>query len=156
MLAGLTGSTGRTARGTAYRVVDVRAETVDAEGPPWSLLAGAQVSRAWRQAGVRVLLARAVTDLADGYAGCLDALPLLARPIPGASHADDGAGWGVARRWHHPRLRAHGRLRQPHRGTWSADFRVDGGAWTPIPETVTVPGPDTVVTVKRARAVLVG
>lgn len=46
--------------------------------------------------------------------------------------------------------------------TWSADFRVDGGAWTPIPETVTVPGPDTVVTVvtvvtvKRARAVLLG
>ncbi len=39
---------------------------------------------------------------------------------------------------------------------WSADFRVDGGAWTPIPQEVTVTGPDTPVTVKTARAVLVG
>lgn len=39
--------------------------------------------------------------------------------------------------------------------TWSADFRVDGGGWEAIPESVTVTGPDTVVTVKSARAVLV-
>jgi len=39
--------------------------------------------------------------------------------------------------------------------TWSADFRVDGGPWTPIPDAVVVPGPDTSVTVKAARGVLV-
>ncbi len=39
--------------------------------------------------------------------------------------------------------------------TWSADFRVDGGEWAPIPETVSVTGPTTTVTVKTARAVLV-
>ncbi|MBK8758042.1 MAG: hypothetical protein IPM08_13245 [Actinomycetales bacterium] len=39
--------------------------------------------------------------------------------------------------------------------TWSADFRVDGGAWAPIPDSVVVPGPDTTVTVKAARGVLV-
>ena len=39
--------------------------------------------------------------------------------------------------------------------TFTADFRVDGGPWTAIPETVTVTGPVTTVTVKAARAVLV-
>ncbi|MBK8758312.1 MAG: hypothetical protein IPM08_14695 [Actinomycetales bacterium] len=39
--------------------------------------------------------------------------------------------------------------------TFTADFRVDGGPWTVIPETVTVTGPVTTVTVKAARAVLV-
>ncbi len=39
--------------------------------------------------------------------------------------------------------------------TWTADFRVDGGAWSPIPGEVVVPGPSTEVTVKTAKAVLV-
>ncbi len=39
--------------------------------------------------------------------------------------------------------------------TWGADFRVDGGAWAPVPDTVTVPGQSTVIQVKGARAVLV-
>ena len=39
--------------------------------------------------------------------------------------------------------------------TWTADFRVDGGAWAPIPDQVVVPGPATEVTVKTAKAVLV-
>jgi hypothetical protein len=39
--------------------------------------------------------------------------------------------------------------------TWAADFRVDGGAWAPIPDQVVVPGPATEVTVKTAKAVLV-
>ena len=39
--------------------------------------------------------------------------------------------------------------------TFTADFRVDGGPWTVVPETVTVTGPVTTVTVKAARAVLV-
>jgi len=39
--------------------------------------------------------------------------------------------------------------------TFGADFRINGGAWAPIPDTVTVPGPATNVTVKTARAQLV-
>jgi hypothetical protein len=39
--------------------------------------------------------------------------------------------------------------------TFTADFRVDGGPWSAIPETATVTGPVTTVTVKAARAVLV-
>lgn len=39
--------------------------------------------------------------------------------------------------------------------TFGAEFRINGGAWAPIPDTVTVPGPTTTVTVKTARAQLV-
>ncbi len=39
--------------------------------------------------------------------------------------------------------------------TFGADFRIDGGAWAPIPDTVTVPGPATAVTVRTATARLV-
>jgi hypothetical protein len=39
--------------------------------------------------------------------------------------------------------------------TWGGDFRIDGGDWTPIPNTVTVGGPATQLEVKAARAVLV-
>lgn len=39
--------------------------------------------------------------------------------------------------------------------TFGADFRINGGAWAPIPDTVTVPGPPTTLTVKTAKARLV-
>ncbi len=39
---------------------------------------------------------------------------------------------------------------------FGGDFRVNGGPWTVIPDTVTVQGPPTTVQVKTARAVLVG
>jgi len=39
--------------------------------------------------------------------------------------------------------------------TWTADFRIDSGPWTPIPDTVSVTGPDTTIGVKTARSVLV-
>ncbi len=39
--------------------------------------------------------------------------------------------------------------------TFGAEFRISGGAWAPIPDTVTVPGPPTTVTVRTARAQLV-
>ena len=39
--------------------------------------------------------------------------------------------------------------------TFGADFRINGGAWAPIPDTVTVPGPATAVTVRTATARLV-
>lgn len=34
--------------------------------------------------------------------------------------------------------------------TFAADFRINGGPWAPIPDTVTVPGPTTTVTVRTA------
>ncbi|HET7396908.1 MAG TPA: hypothetical protein VFJ94_00160 [Intrasporangium sp.] len=39
--------------------------------------------------------------------------------------------------------------------TFGADYSLDGRTWEPIPDTVTVPGPTTIVTVREARAVLV-
>ena len=39
--------------------------------------------------------------------------------------------------------------------TFGADFRINGGAWTPVPDTATVPGPPTTVTAKTAHAQLV-
>lgn len=39
--------------------------------------------------------------------------------------------------------------------TFGADFRVNGGPWIEVPDTVTVAQPGTVVTVKEKRAVLV-
>ena len=39
--------------------------------------------------------------------------------------------------------------------TFAGEFRIDGGGWAPIPNTVTVPGPATVVTVRTAAAQLV-
>jgi hypothetical protein len=39
--------------------------------------------------------------------------------------------------------------------TFGADFRINGGAWIAIPDTVTVPQPGTPITVKEARGVLV-
>jgi hypothetical protein len=39
--------------------------------------------------------------------------------------------------------------------TFGAEFRINGGAWIRIPDTVTVPQPGTTVTVREARGVLV-
>ncbi len=39
--------------------------------------------------------------------------------------------------------------------TFGAEFRINGGAWAPIPDTVTVPGPPTTVSVRTAEARLV-
>ena len=39
--------------------------------------------------------------------------------------------------------------------SWGADFRIDGGEWAEVPDSVSVPGPVTQVQVKQARAVLV-
>ena len=39
--------------------------------------------------------------------------------------------------------------------TWGADFSIDGSTWDEIPDTVTVSGPPTTITVKEAKAVLV-
>lgn len=39
--------------------------------------------------------------------------------------------------------------------TWGADFSIDGSTWDEIPDTVTVSGPSTTITVREAKAVLV-
>jgi len=39
--------------------------------------------------------------------------------------------------------------------TFGGEFRIDGGEWASIPDTVTVPGPATTVTVRTAQAELV-
>jgi hypothetical protein len=39
--------------------------------------------------------------------------------------------------------------------TFGGELRIDGGDWAPIPDTVTVPGPSTTVTVRTAQAELV-
>lgn len=39
--------------------------------------------------------------------------------------------------------------------TFGGEFRINSGPWTTIPDTVTVPGPVTTITVKTANAVLV-
>ena len=39
--------------------------------------------------------------------------------------------------------------------TFTGQFRVNDGPWTQIPDTITIPGPPTTVTVKTAHAVLV-
>jgi len=39
--------------------------------------------------------------------------------------------------------------------TFGGEFRIDGGDWAPIPDTVTVPGPTTTVNVRTAQAELV-
>lgn len=39
--------------------------------------------------------------------------------------------------------------------TFGGEFRINGGDWAPIPDTVTVPGPATTVTVRTAAAQLV-
>jgi hypothetical protein len=40
--------------------------------------------------------------------------------------------------------------------TFTGDFRINGGPWTHIPDTVTITGPTTTITVHAAKAVLVG
>jgi hypothetical protein len=40
--------------------------------------------------------------------------------------------------------------------TFTGDFRINGGPWTQIPDTVTITGPTTTITVHAAKAVLVG
>ncbi|WP_299444523.1 hypothetical protein [uncultured Phycicoccus sp.] len=87
-LAHLAGLTGRTASGRAYEVADLGDDTIPAPGPPSSVLDGRPVSRRWAGASTRVVVGRAVTDLLETYAGCLDALTGVAPEVGGAEPAD--------------------------------------------------------------------
>lgn len=87
-LAQLAGIRGRTGRGRAYELLDLGSETVAAPVPETSVLNGRPVSAAWARAATRVVVARAVTDLVDGYAGCLTTLLGAAPEVAGAEAAD--------------------------------------------------------------------
>ncbi|HEV7147859.1 MAG TPA: DUF362 domain-containing protein, partial [Pedococcus sp.] len=87
-LARQAGVRGRTERGRAYDLVDLAADPIEAPVPETAVLHGRPVSSAWARAGTRVLVARAVTDLLDGYAGCLATLVGAAHEVPGAEVAD--------------------------------------------------------------------
>ncbi len=87
-LARQAGLTGLTPRGTSYAVVDLGADLVPAPVPDTSVLSGQRVSRQWAEAGTRVVVGRAVTELVDGYAACLATLLGAAPEVAGADPAD--------------------------------------------------------------------
>jgi hypothetical protein len=87
-LAHAAGLTGHTARGRPYAVVDLADDLVPSPLPPASALAEHVVSRAWLDAGTRVVIGRAVTDLTDTYAGSLDTLLRVVPEVPGCEPAD--------------------------------------------------------------------
>src|SRR5207253_7376930 len=66
-------------------------EVVAAPVPQSSVLSGQPVSSVWVEADVRIVVSRNVTDLADGYCLCVDALQSVAYPVPGADAADVAA-----------------------------------------------------------------
>lgn len=87
-LAHAAGLTGRTPRGRPYAVADLGADLVPSPLPATSALAGQPVSRAWLDAKTRVVVGRAVTDLVDTYAGCLDTLLRAVPEVAGCEPAD--------------------------------------------------------------------
>jgi hypothetical protein len=87
-LAHAAGLTGHTDRGRSYAVVDLAEDLVAAPVPPSSALAEQVVSRAWSGADARVVIGRAVTDLVDAYAGCLDTLLRVLPEVAGCEPAD--------------------------------------------------------------------
>ncbi|GAA2745278.1 hypothetical protein GCM10009868_26120 [Terrabacter aerolatus] len=87
-LAHAAGLTGRTARGRSYAVIDLAEDLVPSLAPATSALAGQPVSTAWLTAGTRVVVGRAVTDLVDTYAGCLDTLLRAVPEVAGCEPAD--------------------------------------------------------------------
>lgn len=87
-LAHAAGLTGHTDRGRAYAVVDLADDLVAAPVPPSGALAEQVVARTWSDADTRVVIGRAVTDLVDAYAGCLDTLLRVVPEVAGCEPAD--------------------------------------------------------------------
>jgi len=83
--AGLSGSTpGR----NRFEVVNLYDDLVHAPLPAGSVLAGRNVGAAWAGASLRIALARSVSDLADGFSGCLDLLADVVEPAADVARAD--------------------------------------------------------------------
>jgi uncharacterized protein (DUF362 family) len=94
VLAGLArraGLLGVTPLGRRYEVVDLGSDLATAPVPDVSVLSGHLVSRQWVEAGTRVVVGRAVTELVDGYAACLSTLLRAAPEVAGAEPADVAA-----------------------------------------------------------------
>ncbi|WP_330475238.1 hypothetical protein [Terrabacter sp. C0L_2] len=126
-LAHAAGLTGRTERGRPYAVLDLADDLVPSPAPATSVLAGLPVPRAWLTADTRVVVGRAVTDLVDTYAGCLDTLLQAVPEVAGCEPADLAAE--VAR---HP---------GPHLAVLDAldtSGGADGGRLPQVTETDTV------------------
>jgi hypothetical protein len=87
-LAAAAGLTGTTVAGNEYALVDLHSELVPAPVPTSSVLADRDVSKVWADAALRIVLARSVSDLADGYAGCLELLAEVVVAGPEISRAD--------------------------------------------------------------------
>ncbi|TDO47198.1 hypothetical protein EV643_10990 [Kribbella sp. VKM Ac-2527] len=87
-LAAAAGLTGTTAAGNEYALVDLHSELVPAPVPASSVLADRDVSKVWVDAALRIVLARSASDLADGYAGCLELLAEVVVAGPEISRAD--------------------------------------------------------------------
>ena len=90
-LAAQAGLRGTTRTGNPYHVADLHEDLVAAPVPESSVLSGQLVAAQWADAGLRVVLARSMTDLVDGYRGCLDTLLSVAHPVAGAAPADVAA-----------------------------------------------------------------
>jgi Domain of unknown function (DUF362) len=73
-LADLFGYEYRTASGTAYDVLDLSEDLIEADFPPGSVLNGALLSRAWVECGLRIVLAKAATDIPEGIVLSANAL----------------------------------------------------------------------------------
>ena len=74
------GFEGTTPRGRSYAVADLGADLVPSGFPPGAVLAGARLSRSWKDADLRIVFARSRTHAEHGYALCLHAL-LGALPV---------------------------------------------------------------------------
>ena len=90
-VARLAGLQGTTRRGRAYRLIDLTDDLQTAAVPAASVLEGHEVSAAWMEADLRILLSRNVTDPFDGFSLGLSALQQVAPPLPGADRADVAA-----------------------------------------------------------------
>ncbi len=65
-LADLFGYTYETPSGTAYDVLDLSEDLMAADFPAGSVLDGASLSRAWLECDLRIVLAKAATDIPEG------------------------------------------------------------------------------------------
>lgn len=72
--ADLLGYRYETARGRPYDVVDLAEDAEPGAFPAWGPLAGTSLSRAWRDADLRVVVSANRTDDDEGYALCLSTL----------------------------------------------------------------------------------
>ncbi|OIQ87728.1 hypothetical protein GALL_304060 [mine drainage metagenome] len=80
VLADLFGYCYETAGGTPYDIVDLSENLVDAGFPQGSVLAGSPLSASWREADLRIVVAKACTDQRDGIVLAANTL-LCALPL---------------------------------------------------------------------------